>query len=188
LKPALKLLLVAPERSRRSSRDGDAVEQFLLGADLAEPFVVARRQRAAAVKLVPVSVIESFADWSVSCCGGMAGHARHGHEPLLDQIVAALQVSAYCSLSGTDLLMEVPSLLCSWPGSMRASTAVLSHSAPTPGAVMAAQAVPEDCEGAASYFWRSRSALVATAIRVDHGHVGANTRIPERKHRLLDRN
>src|SRR5215203_1222217 len=60
--------------------------------------------------------------------------------------------------------MEVPSLLCSWAGSMRASTAVLSHSVPTPGAVMAAQAVPEDCEGAASYFWRSRSALVATAF------------------------
>ncbi len=54
-------------------------------------------------------------------------------------------MSEYCSLSGTDLLREVPSLLCSWPGSTRASTAVLSQIEPTPGAVIAAQAVPEDC-------------------------------------------
>src|SRR5882724_11213337 len=39
----------------------------------------------------------------------------------------------------------VPSLLCSWDGSTRASTAVLSQIDPTPGAVMAAQADPEDC-------------------------------------------
>src|SRR5258708_21689243 len=54
-------------------------------------------------------------------------------------------VSEYCSLSGSDLLKEVPSLLWSCPGSTRASTAVLSQIEPTPGAVIAAQAVPEDC-------------------------------------------
>src|SRR5258708_8635663 len=55
------------------------------------------------------------------------------------------RVSEYCSLSGSDLLKEVPSLLCSWPGSTRASTAVLSQIEPTPGAVIAAHAVPVDC-------------------------------------------
>src|SRR5258708_36269107 len=54
-------------------------------------------------------------------------------------------VREYCSLSGTDLLKEVPSLLCSWDGSTRASTAVLSQIEATPGAVIAAQAEPEDC-------------------------------------------
>src|SRR5882724_396790 len=55
------------------------------------------------------------------------------------------KVTEYCSLSGTDLLMDVPSLLCSWAGSTRASIAVLSQIEPAPGAVIAAQAVPEDC-------------------------------------------
>src|SRR5258707_9509278 len=41
--------------------------------------------------------------------------------------------------------MEVPSLLCSWAGSRRASTAVLSQIEPAPGAVIAAHADPEDC-------------------------------------------
>src|SRR6185369_16080545 len=45
----------------------------------------------------------------------------------------------------SDLLREVPSLLCSDPGSTRASTAVLSQIEATPGAVIAAQPVPEDC-------------------------------------------
>src|ERR1700716_3021989 len=54
------------------------------------------------------------------------------------------KVSKYCSLSGTDLLKEVPSLLCSWDGSTRASTAVLSQIEATPGAVTAAPAEPED--------------------------------------------
>src|SRR5262249_60141420 len=54
-------------------------------------------------------------------------------------------VSEYWSLSGTCLLMEVPTLLWSWFGSMRASTAVLSQTEPAPGAVTAAQAVPPDC-------------------------------------------
>src|SRR6516164_703344 len=43
--------------------------------------------------------------------------------------------------------MEVPSLLRSKVGSKRASTAVLSQIAPAPGAVIAAQAEPEDCCG-----------------------------------------
>src|SRR6185436_21080986 len=55
------------------------------------------------------------------------------------------RVTEYCSLSGSDLLKEVPSLLCSDPGSTRASTAVVSQIEATPGAVIAAQAVPEDC-------------------------------------------
>src|ERR1700751_6209154 len=41
--------------------------------------------------------------------------------------------------------MVVPSLLWSCPGSTRASTDVLSQSEPAPGAVIAAQAAPEDC-------------------------------------------
>src|SRR5258707_3178972 len=41
--------------------------------------------------------------------------------------------------------MEVPSLLCSCEGSTRASIAVLSQIEPTPGAVTAAHAAPEDC-------------------------------------------
>src|SRR3981189_987365 len=71
------------------------------------------------------------------------------------------KVTEYCSLSGTDLLSDVPSLLCSCAGSTRASIAVLSQIEPTPGAVIAAQAVPEDCEGWASgeNRCRSRSAL-----------------------------
>ena len=56
----------------------------------------------------------------------------------------------------------MPSLPCSCPGSTRASIEVLSQIEPTPGAVAAAQAVPEDCEGGASgeNFCRSTSALV----------------------------
>src|SRR5215467_16038718 len=58
--------------------------------------------------------------------------------------------------------MVVPSLLCSEVGSTRASMAVLSQIEPTPGAVTAAQALPEDCSGGAfgEYFCRSRSPLV----------------------------
>src|ERR1700681_2311839 len=55
------------------------------------------------------------------------------------------KLSEYCSLNGTDLLREVPSLLCSCPGSTRASIAVLSQIEPAPGAVTAAQAAPEAC-------------------------------------------
>ena len=54
-------------------------------------------------------------------------------------------MSEYRSLNGSDLLKEVPSLLCSCAGSTRASIAVLSQIEPTPGAVRAAHAVPEDC-------------------------------------------
>src|SRR5664279_1192060 len=41
--------------------------------------------------------------------------------------------------------MEVPSLPVSCAGSTRASTAVLSQTEPTPGADIAAHALPEDC-------------------------------------------
>src|SRR5258708_9930294 len=51
----------------------------------------------------------------------------------------------YCSFTGSDLLREVPSLLCSCVGSTRASIAVLSQTEPTPGAVIAAHADPPDC-------------------------------------------
>src|SRR3954452_9584376 len=44
-----------------------------------------------------------------------------------------------------DLVSDAPSLLCSEPGSTRASTAVLSQIERAPGAVAAAQALPEDC-------------------------------------------
>src|SRR3954452_18999255 len=58
--------------------------------------------------------------------------------------------------------MLVPSLPCSLPGSTRASTEVLSQIDPTPGAVMAAQALPEEFSGTpfGEIFCRSRSPLV----------------------------
>src|ERR1700752_5135603 len=58
--------------------------------------------------------------------------------------------------------MTVPSLLCSAPGSTRASTEVLSQIEPTPGADIAAQALPEEFSGGAlgEIFCRSRSPLV----------------------------
>src|SRR5882757_126143 len=87
-----------------------------------------------------------------------------GTNPCWMTLYPCCKVSEYCSLSGTDLLSDVPILLCSWPGSTRASMAVLSQIEPTPGAVIAAQAVPEDCDGGPSgeYFCSSASALVAT--------------------------
>src|SRR5215475_15095379 len=61
--------------------------------------------------------------------------------------------------------MLVPSLLCSAVGSTRASTEVVSQIEPTPGAVMAAQALPEEFSGAAlgEIFCRSTSPLVVPA-------------------------
>src|SRR5215468_2680106 len=58
--------------------------------------------------------------------------------------------------------MTVPSLPCSAVGSTRASTAVLSQIEPTPGADIAAQALPEEFSGAAfgEIFCRNRSLLV----------------------------
>src|SRR5882724_9874800 len=58
--------------------------------------------------------------------------------------------------------MVVPSLPCSEPGSTRASTAVLSQIEPTPGADIAAQALPEEFSGGAlgEIFCRNRSPLV----------------------------
>ena len=48
LNPAVRLLFVVPSAvSPIEPDDGDAVEQFLLGADLAKPFVVGGRQRLA---------------------------------------------------------------------------------------------------------------------------------------------
>ena len=80
-------------------------------------------------------------------------------------------------------------MLCSCAGSTRASIAVLSQIEPTPGAVIAAHAVPEDCDG-----WPSPENLLPQQIRagqclglVDHGHVGADPGIPERRQRLLHR-
>src|SRR5439155_2766528 len=68
-----------------------------------------------------------------------------GTMPCWIKLYSFFRVTEYCSLSGSDLLKEVPSLLCSDPGSTRASTAVLSQIEATPGAVIAAQAVPDDC-------------------------------------------
>src|SRR5258708_25355996 len=87
-----------------------------------------------------------------------------GTNPCWMTLYPCCKVSEYCSLNGTDLLSEVPSLPCSWVGSTRASMAVLSQIEPTPGAVTAAQAVPEDCDGwpSGEYFCRSTSALVET--------------------------
>src|SRR5215470_258369 len=58
--------------------------------------------------------------------------------------------------------MAVPSLLCSWVGSTRASTAVLSQIDPAPGAEIAAQTEPEDCGRAPPFaaFSATSSAIV----------------------------
>src|SRR5882757_11087686 len=73
-------------------------------------------------------------------------------------LVPFCRVSEVCSLKGTDLLSEVPSLLCSCDGSTRASIAVLSQIEPTPGAVIAAHAAPEDCCSPVVIFCCSASA------------------------------
>jgi len=56
------------------------------------------------------------------------------------------QVSATSSLTGTERLSVVPSLLCSCDGSIRVSIDVLSQpsGASMPGAVTVAQATPVD--------------------------------------------
>jgi len=78
-----------------------------------------------AMKLVPVSVMLSLADWSVhNFAPGVPGcraPARH----LLDDVVAVLQGQRILFAEGQRLLREVPSLLCSCEGSTRASTARL---------------------------------------------------------------
>src|SRR5215471_9520898 len=58
--------------------------------------------------------------------------------------------------------MDVPSLLCSWVGSTRASIAVLSQIDPAPGAEIAAQTEPEDCGRAPPFaaFSATSSAIV----------------------------
>ena len=68
--------------------------------------------------------------------------------------------------SGTDLVSDAPILLCSAPGSTRASTAVLSQIAPAPGAVAAAQALPEDCGRLPPLvaFWASSSDIVRGSL------------------------
>src|SRR5436190_13444629 len=56
--------------------DGDAFEQFLFGADLAEPFVVARRQRAACRETgAGVRDREFCRLVGLMVARGMAGHA-----------------------------------------------------------------------------------------------------------------
>src|SRR5882757_396970 len=74
-------------------------------------------------------------------------------------------VSEYCSLRGSDLLSEVPNLLCTSDGSTRASIAVLSQIEPTPGAVIAAHAAPEDCCSPVVIFCCSASAAEAGCCR-----------------------
>src|ERR1700710_2630695 len=74
-------------------------------------------------------------------------------------------VSEVCSLKGTDLLSVVPSLLCTSDGSTRASIAVLSQIEPTPGAVIAAHAAPEDCCSPVVIFCCSASAAEAGCCR-----------------------
>ena len=70
-----------------------------------------------AMKLVPVSaMLELRRLVGLVAARRAADDAGHRHDALLDHVVAVLQVSEYCSLSGTDLLKEVPSLLCSCAG------------------------------------------------------------------------
>ena len=80
-------------------------------------------------------------------------------------------------------------MLCSCAGSTRASTAVLSQIEATPGAVIAAQAVPEDC-GRLPPFGRvfpQQFGGWSACPAGHHGHVGADPCVPERRDRLLDR-
>src|ERR1700716_2542055 len=68
-----------------------------------------------------------------------------GATPCWVTLLPFCRVSDVRSSSVTDLRSEVPSLLCSCDGSTLASIAVLSQIEPTPGAVIAAHAAPEDC-------------------------------------------
>ena len=85
------------------------------------------------------------------------------------------------SSSVTDLLSEAPSLLCSCDGSTRASIAVLSQIEPTPGAVIAAHAAPEDRCSPVVIFCCSASEADNGLLPGD-GEIGADPRIPERNH------
>src|SRR5260370_12544865 len=87
------------------ARYADAVEQFLLGADLAKPFVVGGRQRLAGDQAgagVGNAQFGGAVDFIIS--RRMSGHAGHRHRrqvyavcarqtamPLLDRVVAVLQ-------------------------------------------------------------------------------------------------
>src|ERR1700704_3861936 len=81
-----------------------------------------------------------------------------GAMPCWVRLLPFCKVSDVRSSSVTDLLSEVPNLLLSCDGSTRASIAVLSQIEPTPGAVIAAHAAPEDCCSPVVIFCCSASA------------------------------
>src|ERR1700681_1748384 len=68
------------------ARDGDAVEQLLLGADLAQPFVVGGRQRLAGPE-AGAGIAEAQLRRLVGLVAARraAENARHRHDALLDQ-------------------------------------------------------------------------------------------------------
>ena len=80
-------------------------------------------------------------------------------------------------------------MLLSCAGSTRASIAVLSQIEPTPGAVIAAHAVPEDCGrlAAVCQFFRQQLRRRQDRGLAGDGHVGADPGIPEWRQRLLHR-
>src|ERR1700712_5446319 len=72
--------------------DGDAAEQFLLGADLAEPFVVGGRQPLAGDQAgagIGDAQLRRAVDLIIPA--GMPGDAGNGGRALLDDVVAVLQ-------------------------------------------------------------------------------------------------
>src|SRR6185436_2819002 len=72
--------------------DGDAVEQLLLGTDLAQPFVVRRRQGLAGDQAgAGVSDAEPCRLVGLVAARRMADDAGHRHDALLDQVVVVLQ-------------------------------------------------------------------------------------------------
>src|SRR5258705_5943235 len=74
------------------ARDADAVEQFLLGADLAQPFVLAGRQRLAGDE-TGAGVGKAQLRQLVGFVGShlVTGDAGYRYDALLDDIVAVLQ-------------------------------------------------------------------------------------------------
>src|SRR5215212_12259000 len=74
------------------ARDGDAVEQLLLGADLAQPFVVRGRQGLAGDQAgAGIGNAEPRRLVGLVAARRMADDAGHRHDALLDQVVVVLQ-------------------------------------------------------------------------------------------------
>src|SRR5271165_4625515 len=86
--------LVGRALRRRADRagDGDAVGELLLGADLSQPFVVARGEALARGDAgAGVADVELCGLLGLVTARGAAAGAGHGHRALLGDVIAVLQ-------------------------------------------------------------------------------------------------